>query len=249
MKEASSIEWIIFLTKKYFPLLIEGTCVTLNIAIIGSLLGFLVGFLVGLIKKIEISKDDKFFKKIFMYIIKSIINAYVEIFRDTPIIVQAMVIYYGFSHVGLKLSPLVASILTVLLNTGSYMAETVRAGIISIDNGQSEGAIALGMSNVQTMIYVVLPQAFKNIIPEMANQFLMNLKATSVLNVVGISELYMCAKTSSGVYYRYFESYLIIAAVYFILCFISNKLILLLEKKLKGKKDYALAAEYINNEE
>lgn len=123
-----------------------------------------------------------------------------------------------------------------------------RAGIGSIDMGQREGAWAMGMSPFKTMLYVVLPQAFKNIIPEMANTFLLNLKMTSVLNVIAVQELFMAAKTVGGNYYKYFESYLVIAVIYFVLCFVFDKLFKLIEKKLQGKMDYALAVEYMDNE-
>ena len=100
---------------------------------------------------------------------------------------------------------------------------------------------------MKTMIYVVLPQAFKNIIPEMANTFLTNLKMTSVLNVIAVQELFMAAKTVGGNYYKYFESYLVIAVIYFVLCFVFNRLITFLEKKVKKTENYALAVEYMEN--
>ncbi len=114
--------------------------------------------------------------------------------------------------------------------------------------GQREGALALGMSPMSAMFHVILPQAFKNIIPEMANTFLTNLKMTSVLNVIGVSELFMMAKTAGGTYYKYFESYLVIAIIYLVLCIIFNRLFLLIEKKMAGKKDYVLAVEYMDEE-
>lgn len=128
------------------------------------------------------------------------------------------------------------------------MSETVRAGIKSIDVGQREGALALGMSPMLTMFTVILPQAFKNIIPEMANTFLTNLKMTSVLNVIGVSELFMMAKTAGGTYYKYFESYLVIAVIYLVLCFFFNRVFLLIEKKMATKSDYVLAVEYMDNQ-
>ena len=128
------------------------------------------------------------------------------------------------------------------------MAETVRGGIGSIDMGQREGAWAMGMSPMKTMLFIVLPQAFQNIIPEMANTFLTNLKMTSVLNVIAVQELFMAAKTVGGNYYKYFESYLVIAVIYFVLCFFFNKIFGLVEKKMKGSDDYALAVEYLDNQ-
>ena len=187
-------------------------------------------------------------KKILIKTLKIIASVYVEIFRDTPMIVQAMIIYYGIRQMGVNITPIVAGIIVTVLNTGAYMAETVRGGIGSIDQGQREGAWAMGMSPMKTMLYIVLPQAFKNIIPEMANTFLTNLKMTSVLNVIAVQELFMAAKTVGGNYYKYFESYLVIAVIYFVLCFVFNKLFKLIEKRMKGKNDYTLAVEYMDNE-
>ena len=125
------------------------------------------------------------------------------------------------------------------------MAETVRAGINSIDTGQREGALAMGMSPLKTMLFIVLPQAFRNILPEMANTFLTNLKMTSVLNVIAVQELFMAAKTAGANYYKYYEAYLVIAVIYFVLCFVFSRLFSLIEKKMEGRKDYVLAVEYM----
>lgn len=244
----TSLEWTIFLAKKYATLFWEGMWVTLYIAVVGTILGFLLGFITGIIQDAKINKGDNIFKKGVMRILKIVLAVYVEIFRDTPMIVQGMVLYYGIRNFGVGIGPLQAGILVTVLNTGAYMAETVRAGINSIEVGQREGAYAMGMSPIKTMFYIVLPQAFRNIIPEMANTFLTNLKMTSVLNVIGVSELFLMAKTAGGTYYKYYESYLVIAMIYFVLCFIFNRLFLLLEKKMAGKKDYAIAVEFADNQ-
>lgn len=243
----ASYEWVAFLAKKYFNMFLSGTWITLYVAIIGTIIGFLLGFLIGVIEDVQINREDNIFKKIIIKLVKIIFAVYVEVFRDTPMIVQAMVIYYGIRLAGGSISPIPAGILVTFLNTGAYMAETVRAGIKSIDVGQREGALALGMSPLKAMVVVIIPQAFRNIIPEMANMFLTNLKMTSVLNVIGVSELFLVAKTTGSIYYRYFEAYLLIAVIFFVLCFIFNRLFLVLEKKLAAKKDYVLAVEYIDD--
>ncbi len=241
----TSLEWTVFLAKKYSNLFIQGMWTTLYIAVIGTIFGFILGYLTGIIQDGKISKGDNIFKKIIMMIAKVILTVYVEIFRDTPMIVQAMVIYYGLkTGFNINMNPIEAGILITVLNTGAYMAETVRAGINSIEPGQREGAYAMGMSPFKTMLYIILPQAFKNVIPEMANTFLTNLKMTSVLNVIGVSELFLMAKTAGGTYYKYYESYLVIAVIYFVLCFVFNRLFMLMEKKMAGKKDYVLAVEF-----
>ncbi len=244
----NSFQWMVFLAQKYSSMFIQGTWLTLYIAVLGTLFGFVLGYIVGIVNDIRINEGDNPAKKLLIKIVKAIFTIYVELFRDTPMIVQAMIIYYGIRQMGTDMTPVFAGIIVTVLNTGAYMGETVRAGIGSIDIGQREGAWAMGMSPFKTMFYVILPQAFKNIIPEMANNFLTNLKMTSVLNVIAVQELFMAAKTVGGNYYKYFEAYLVIAVIYFVLCFVFDKLFKLIEKKMAGKRDYALAIEYMDNE-
>lgn len=133
-----------------------------------------------------------------------------------------------------------AAVIVVSLNTGAYMAETVRGGICSIDPGQAEGAKALGMSHVVTMMTVILPQAFRNILPQMGNNFITNIKDTSVLNIISVSELFFTTKTVAGSYYKYFEAYTITAVIYLVLTVVFNFLFGLLEKWCAPEKEYAL---------
>ncbi|MCI8521457.1 MAG: amino acid ABC transporter permease [Clostridia bacterium] len=242
-------EWVLFIAREYSDLFITGTIITLAVAVIGTLIGFVLGFVMGIVEDTKIDKDDNIVWKVILGLLKSICKIYIEIFRDTPMIVQAMIIYFGIRQCGFEIDPIAAGIIVTTLNTGAYMAETVRGGIKSIDVGQREGALAMGMSPVSVMMFIVLPQAFKNIIPEMVNMFLTNLKMTSVLNVIGVKELFLQAKTAGGTYYKYLESYLTIAVIYFVLCFVFNRLFLLLEKKIAGKKDYVLAVEHMDNNE
>lgn len=244
----NSLEWMLFMAQKYSNMFLQGTWITLYIAVLGTIFGFVLGYIVGIIQDLTINREDHLIKKGIVKILKAICIVYVEVFRGTPMIVQAMIVFYGLRQAGVEMAPGVAGILVTLLNTGAYMAETVRAGIKSIDNGQREGALAMGMSPMKTMFYIVLPQAFKNIIPEMANTFLTNLKMTSVLNVIAVQELFMAAKTAGGTYYKYFEAYLIIAVIYFVLCFVFNRVFLFMEKRMAGKGDYVLAVEYMDNQ-
>lgn len=243
------LEWIWFIATQYSELFITGTIITLAVSVAGTILGFILGFVVGIVEDSKLSEDDPLPKKIILGFFKGICKVYIELFRGTPMIVQAMIIYFGLRQGGIQIDPISAGILVTVMNTGAYMAETVRAGIKSIDIGQREGALALGMSPISAMMNIILPQAFKNIVPEMANTFLTNLKMTSVLNVIGVKELFLQAKTAGGTYYKYLESYLVIAVIYFVLCFVFNRIFLLIEKKMAGKKDYALAVEYMDNNE
>ena len=239
---------VVYLVTHYSASFLRGAGSTLLIALVGTFVGCLIGFAVGIVQTIPVSKQDSIIKRALLFIVKLILNIYVEVFRGTPMIVQAMFIYFGaMQYLGITMGMWFAAFFIVSINTGAYMAETVRAGIGSIDMGQREGAWAMGMSPMKTMIYVVLPQAFKNIIPEMANTFLTNLKMTSVLNVIAVQELFMAAKTVGGNYYKYFESYLVIAVIYFVLCFVFNRLFTFLEKKMKKTENYALAVEYMDN--
>jgi putative lysine transport system permease protein len=240
---------VVFIIQNYGGSLLKGAGTTILIALVGTVIGCLIGLIVGIIQTIPVRKKDNLLRKIVIRTLKLIMNIYVEVFRGTPMMVQAMFIYYGSALLfGINMEMWFAAFFIVSINTGAYMAETVRGGIGSIDLGQREGAWAMGMSPMKTMIYIVLPQAFKNIIPEMANTFLTNLKMTSVLNVIAVQELFMAAKTVGGNYYKYFESYLVIAVIYFVLCFVFNKIFNFMEKKLKGKKDYALAVEYMDKQ-
>ena len=249
MEPTGFFEWMLFLAKTYSNLFIQGTLITLYVSVLGTIIGFLLGYAIGIIEDIKVHKKDNIFKKIGARTLKTISFFYVGIFRGTPMIVQGMIIYYGLLQAGVEIAPAAAGILVTLLNTGAYMSETVRGGIKSIDWGQSEGALALGMSPIRTMFVVVLPQAVKNIMPEMANMFLTNLKMTSVLNVIGVSELFMMAKTAGGTYYKYFEAYMVIAVIYFFLCFVFNKVFIFIERRMADKDDYVLAVEYMEEEE
>lgn len=244
----NSVGWMLFLAKKYMNSFWKGTWITLYVAVLGTLIGFVMGYLIGIVQDIRVNREDSILKRVVVRLLKLVCEIYVELFRDTPMIVQAMIIFYGLRQSGVSMTTTFAGILVTTLNTGAYMAETVRGGIGSIDLGQREGAWAMGMSPMKTMLYIVLPQAFRNIIPEMANTFLTNLKMTSVLNVIAVQELFMAAKTAGGNYYKYFESYLVIAIIYFVLCFVFNRIFILMEKRMRGKNDYALAVEYMDNQ-
>ena len=233
--------WIGYLLKQYGPLFLSGTLSTLFIALTGTVLGFIVGLLVALGKTIPVSKRDPFAKKLWVRPLQWLLNIYVEVFRGTPMIVQAMVIYYGtMMYTPISMTPLAASLLIVSVNTGAYMAEIIRGGIISVDKGQSEAAHAIGMTHAQAMINVILPQAVRNIMPSIGNEFVVNIKDSSVLNVISVSELYFVSKSAAGTYYKYFEVFFITACIYFILTFTVTRILRLVEKKLEGPDHYVI---------
>ncbi len=234
-------EWLIRLLNEFWPLFVSGTITTIEITLFGTVIGYLIGFLVGIIESTPSSTGKMSVKGAFTAALKLVCKGYVLLFRGTPMIVQAMVIYYGsLQAFNIDLNSFVAAVIVVSLNTGAYMAETVRGGICSIDPGQTEGAKALGMSHVTTMMTVILPQAFRNILPQMGNNFIANIKDTSVLNIISVSELFFTTKTVAGSYYKYFEAYTITAIIYLVLTIVFNYIFGLVEKWCTPAKDYEL---------
>lgn len=236
-----SFEWVITIISENWPMFLRGAGLTLLIALIGTVLGAIIGLLAGVIRTIPV--PERGVKKVFLKIINVILSIYIEFFRGTPMIVQAMVIYYGSALAfGLDMNVFVAAIIVVSINTGAYMAEIVRGGIVSIDKGQFEAAHAIGMNHVQTMWNVVLPQVIRNILPATGNQFVINIKDTSVLNVISVTELYFVTKSISGNNFRYFESFFVACMIYFVMTFIVTRILLYLEKKLDGSDNYTMIA-------
>lgn len=225
---------------KYYPNLLSGVGCTMLIALTGTVIGFLIGLLTGVIRTIPQSKNTVI--RIIQKVINAIISVYVEVFRGTPMMVQAMVIYWGFAFIsgGQRLPLIPSGIAIVSINTGAYMAEIVRGGIISVDKGQLEGAYSVGMTHWQAMINVIIPQVMRNILPSISNEFVINIKDTSVLNVIGVSELYYSAGIIYSMSYKMFQTYAIICVIYFILTFSVTRLLRLVEKFLAGSDTYVI---------
>ena len=155
---------------------------------------------------------------------------------------QAMFIYFGSAAVfNINMSMWFAAFFIVSINTGAYMAETVRGGILSIDPGQTEGAKAIGMNHVQTMLYVIMPQALRNIMPQIGNNLIINIKDTCVLSIIGTVELFYTTKGVAGAKYLYFESFAIAMVMYFIMTFACSRILRFWESKLDGPDNYDLA--------
>lgn len=225
---------------KYYVFLLRGVGYTLLLSLTGTLAGLLIGLLIGVFRTIPEPKHK--FARAIKKIADFILSAYIEVFRGTPMMVQAMVIYWGYAFAsGGNTLPLIPSgILIVSINTGAYMAEIVRGGIISIDKGQFEGAHAVGMTHFQTMTRVVIPQVLRNILPSVSNEFIVNVKDTSVLNVIGVTELYFFAGKIYKLNLQLFETYLIVCVIYFILTFSISRLLRFIEKKMDGNKNYTV---------
>ena len=231
---------VIRIAAKYYPQLLSGVGNTMLIALTGTAAGLIIGLLTGVIRTAPFSRNGVV--RVLHKILNAVIAVYVEIFRGTPMMVQAMVIYWGYAFTtGGNTLPLIPSgILIVSINTGAYMAEIIRGGIISIDKGQTEAAHSIGLTHWQTMVSVVLPQAIRNIMPSIGNEFVVNIKDSSVLNVISVTELFFQAKSATGAYFRYFETYFIIALIYLTLTFSITRILRLIEKKMDGPENYVI---------
>ena len=223
---------------------LHGALNTILLLVVATAIGCIIGLLCGVLQTIPYSKKDSSVKRFFLILMRGIIRIYVEIVRGTPMILQAVFIYFAspyFSNNLIRLSVLLASYLVVSINTGAYMAETVRGGILSIDQGQTEGAKAIGMNHWQTMINVILPQTMRNILPQIGNNLIINIKDTSVMFIIGYSELFAVHKGIVGATYLYFPSAVICMVVYLIMTVVCSLLLRLWEKLMDGPDNYDLA--------
>ncbi|SDY45527.1 amino acid ABC transporter membrane protein, PAAT family [Proteiniborus ethanoligenes] len=242
-----SFESVVKIAVNNWPMFVRGAGMTLLISIIGTIAGLIIGLLVGIIRTIPI--PEKGIKRRYLKVINTVLSIYIEFFRGTPMIVQAMVIYYGSAQAfGIRMDPIAAAIFIVSINTGAYMSEIVRGGIISIDRGQFEAAHALGMNHVQTMTNVVLPQVIRNILPATGNEFVINIKDTSVLNVITVTELFFQTKSIAGSTFKFFEPFFVASIIYLVMTFTVTRILRLIEKKMDGPANYIMAGNQMQVE-
>ena len=207
---------------KYSSYFITGLKSTLGLSIISVLIGIVIGSLLALMK---LSKHKP---------LKWIAAVYIEVVRGTPMITQLFIVYFG-SYVlfGLDMNPFIAGIIAVSLNSGAYVAEIIRSGIQSIDKGQMEAGRSLGMTQSMTMKEIIMPQAVKNILPALCNEFITVIKETSIVSVIGVTDLMYNVNIVIGISFRPLEPLLIAAVIYFILTFGLSKAVNILEGKMK----------------
>ncbi len=226
---------------QYWPMFLRGAATTLLIATIGTIVGLGIGLLVGVIRTVPLPERGG--RRYLLRALHFVLAAYIEIFRGTPMIVQAMVIYYGSALAfGLDMDRLQAALLIVSINTGAYMSEIVRGGIISIDQGQFEAAQAIGMNHFQAMFSIILPQVVRNILPATGNEYVINIKDTSVLNVISVSELYFQARSVAGSNFKFFETFFVASVIYFVMTFTITRILRYCERRLDGPEHYILYA-------
>ena len=231
----------------YYPAYLTGIRNTLILAVAATLVGCIIGLVCGVLNTIPYTGQDHPVKRFFLKLIRIIVRIYVEVFRGTPMVLQAVFIYYGLPYftdgsIAFKGNSgiWIAALIVVSINTGAYMAESVRGGIMSIDPGQTEGAKAIGMTHVQTMTNVILPQAIRNIIPQIGNNFIINIKDTSVMFVIGFVEFFGTHRNIVGVNLLYFPSATIEMVAYLCMTLIASVLLRWVERKMDGADNYEL---------
>lgn len=206
---------------KYSSFFINGAKFTLVLAFFTVLLGTLLGLFLSLMKL----SNNK--------IINFIATAYIEFIRGTPVLVQLYIIYYGLPSLGIEFPDMIAGIITLSINSSAYVAEIIRAGINAVDKGQMEAARSLGMPGSMAMRHIIIPQAFKNILPALGNEFIVVIKESSIVSVIGIHELMYNADTVRGNLFKPFEPLIVAAIVYFIMTFTLSKLLGIAERRMR----------------
>lgn len=207
-----------FWTYRIFYL--EGALTTLGLALCAVVLGVILGLIFALMRLSKFA------------VLRAIAGAYIEFVRGTPMLVQIMIVYYGLNAMGIALPAFVAGIITLAINSGAYVAEIIRAGIQAVDRGQGEAGAALAMTPITTMRYIILPQAFRNILPALVNEFITVIKESSIVSVIAIGDLMYKATRVRGITFLAVEPYIIAALIYFIITFTLSKLLGRLERRL-----------------
>ena len=235
---------MVLLWQTYRPMYMNGIWSTLGLALIATVIGCVIGLVCGILNTIPYSKNDPAPKRFLLKLIRVLVRVYVEVFRGTPMVLQAVFIFYGlpyFTDNAMRFGSVwTAAILIVSINTGAYMAESVRGGIISIDPGQTEGAKAIGMTHFQTMVNVIMPQALRNIMPQIGNNFIINVKDTSVMFIISFTDLFAAHRYITGVNNMYFPSAAIEMVIYLAMTLTASLLLRWTEKWMDGSDSYEL---------
>lgn len=219
--------WREFYTNGGYNMVLQGLQNTLIIAVLGLLIGSVIGTLIAAVR---VMPKYKTLPKI----LNGICSVYVSFFRGTPMVVQLLVFYYVlFPLLGINMTSVMVSVMVFGLNSGAYISEIMRGGILSVDPGQMEGGRAMGLSFSATMLKIVIPQAVKNILPTMGNEFITLIKETSIVSFVGASDLYKAFNLMGTNTYEFMIPYLAMAIVYIVLVLLISLLIKLMERRLR----------------
>ncbi|EOT33612.1 ABC transporter permease subunit [Enterococcus durans] len=231
---------------QYGNMFLRGAGLTLFIALIGTIVGTTLGLLIGVFRSIP--ESDNAVTRFFQKLANLLLSIYIEVFRGTPMMVQAMVVFYGLALAfGISLDRTIAALLIVSINTGAYMTEIVRGGIFAVDPGQFEAAQAIGMTHGQTMRKVVVPQVLRNILPATGNEFVINIKDTAVLSVIGVADLFFQGNSAAGANFQFFQTFTIVGIIYLIMTFTITRILRFVEKKIDGPSAYTKIEEIDNS--
>lgn len=234
---------VVSMVDEYGSLFLRGAATTLLIAVVATVVGFVLGLLIQVIRTQPIDKKHHPVKNILLRIVKWLLTAYVEILRGTPMMVQAILFYYGSKlFFDIDMSPMVAAFLVVSINTSAYLAEVIRGGIDSVDHAQTEASEAIGLTHGQSMRYVILPQTVRAIIPSIGNELITNIKDTSVLNVISVTELFFVTRSVAGSTFQIFQAYFITCVIYFVLTFVASRIVNWIGRRATTVKPFELAA-------
>lgn len=204
-----------------FPSLMSGALITIVVTTISMILGLILGLIAAL------AKMSKYKIAVF------IANQYIDIIRGTPLLVQLFLIYYGLPQIGISIDPFPSAILGLGINTGAYVAEAIRSGILSVEKGQHEATRALGLSSFESMRLVIIPQAVKTMIPPIGNQLLLLIKDSSLISIITVVELTRTAQQIISTTYKPIELYLAAAFIYYIISMVAAKMLNSLEKRAR----------------
>lgn len=217
----------IFIEQNGYVMVVEGLKNTLRIAVLGLVMGIIIGTLIATVRVIP-----KY--KIFPRILNAFCSFYVGLFRGTPIVVQLLVFYYVMLPLmGIRMSGVQVAILVFGLNSAAYISEIMRSGIMSVDQGQMEAGRAVGLSFGTTMMKIVIPQAVKNILPTLGNEFIALIKETSVVSFVGATDLYVAFSYIGSNSYEFMVPYLVMAVIYIVIVLLISICIIIMERSLR----------------
>ena len=228
---AEFVQKVLEIAQRYWPLFWAGTKATLLISLTGTMIGLAIGLVVGSVRAIQVEPRDSLGARVVKRLIHALTSIYIEVFRGTPMIVQSVFLFYLLKPV-FHWRPMVAGIFVISVNTGAYMAEIIRAGIQSVDRGQTEAARSIGMTPMQTMFLVILPQAIKNSFPAIGNEFVVNIKDSSVLSAISVTDLYFQSIGVAGSIFRFTETMTVTASVYLVLTFTTTRILGLIERRM-----------------
>ncbi|MDU4889734.1 MAG: amino acid ABC transporter permease [Clostridium sp.] len=213
--------------EKYYPVFIEGIKFTLLVSLLAVVFGVIFGTILCFMKRSKL-------RVLRIPIPKIIASIYIEFVRGTPLLLQIFIVYFGLNTFGFKFSPITACVIALSLNSGAYVAEIIRSGIDAVDKGQLEAARSLGMTQSKAMQYIILPQAIKNILPAIGNEFVTIIKESSMASSIGVAEITYAGKLVTGATYRNFEPLIVAAVCYFILTFTLGRLMAYVERRFKA---------------